>query len=107
MAVNIVVGVIGDELSEDLVRLVWEVAQRIFRKYKLEVYVVPVVVSSRYPYISINGIRVVVKSPPSASELEDLILSVAMYTDSEGEDEVDLVASIEDPTLADAILVSY
>lgn len=106
MAVNVVVGVINDEISEDLVRIVWEVAQRIFRKYGLEVYVVPVAVNSRFPYISINGIRVVIKSPPSTAELEDLILSVAMYAENEDE-EADLLASLEDPTVADAVLVSH
>lgn len=106
MAVNVVVGVISDEVSEDLVRMVWEVAQRIFRKYGVEVYVIPIAVNSRFPYISINGIRLVIKSPPSAAELEDLILSVAMYAESSDE-EVDLLASLEDPTVADAVLVSY
>lgn len=103
---NVVVGVNSDELSEDLIRLVWEVAQRIFRKYGLEVYVVPVTVNSKFPYISINGVRVAIRSPPSISELEDLILSVALYVESE-EEEVDLVASLEDPIIADAVLISY
>lgn len=105
MAVIVVIGVNNDEVSEDLVRIVWETAQRIFRKYGLEVYVVPLAVSSRHPYISINGIRVVIKSPPSTAELEDLILSVAMYADSSDE-EVDLLASLEDPTIADAVFAA-
>ncbi|MEM2007324.1 MAG: hypothetical protein QXG17_06985 [Sulfolobales archaeon] len=105
MAVNVVVGVVSDEISEDLVRIVWEVAQRIFKKYGLEVYVVPVAVNSRFPYISINGIRVVIRSPPSVTELEDLILSVAMYSEG-SDDEVDLLASLEDPVIADAVFVS-
>lgn len=105
MAVDVVVGVNNDELSEDLVRLVWEVAQRIFRKYGLEVYVVPVTVNARYPYLSINGMRVVIRSPPSDAELEDLILSVAMYAEG-NEVEFDILASLEDPTVADAVFVA-
>ncbi|MEM1622659.1 MAG: hypothetical protein QXZ60_03185 [Sulfolobales archaeon] len=105
MAVNVVVGVASDEISEDLVRIVWEAAQRIFKKYRLEVYVVPVAVNSRVPYISINGVRVAIKSPPSVAELEDLILSVAMYSE-DGDDGAELLASLEDPVVADAALVS-
>ncbi|MEM4491264.1 MAG: hypothetical protein QXR49_02140 [Sulfolobales archaeon] len=104
MAVNVVVGVISDEISEDLVRIVWEVAQRIFKKYGLEVYVVPVTVNSRFPYISINGVRVAIKSPPSPAELEDLILSVAMYSE-DSDDGAELLASLEDPEVADAVFV--
>ncbi len=102
MAVNVVIGVSNDEVSEDLVRLAWEAAQRIFRKYSLEVYVIPVTVTTRFPYISINGIRVVVRSPPSVEELEDLILSIAIYVDN-NEEEAELLGLLEDPTMADAV----
>ncbi len=107
MAVDVVVGVVNDEVSDDLVRIVWEVAQRIFRKYGLEVYVVPVAVNSAFPYISVNGVRVVVKSPPSATELEDLILSVAMYSEGADESDADFLASLEDPLIADAAFAYY
>ncbi len=107
MAVDVVVGVVNDEVSEDLVRIAWEAAQKIFRKYGLEVYVIPVAVNSALPYISINGVRVVVKSPPSTAELEDLILSIAMYSDGGDDGDPDLLASLEDPLVADAAFAYY
>lgn len=102
MAIDVVVGVGNDEISEDLVRITWEAAQRIFRKYGLEVYVIPVVVGSKAPYILVNGVKVLIRSPPSSEEIEDLILSVAMYAEG-GEEDAEIFGSLEDPALADAI----
>lgn len=104
MTVNVVIGVSNDELSEDLVSLAWEAAQRIFRKYGLEVYVIPVTATTRFPYISINGIRVIVRSPPSVEELEDLILSIAIYVNN-NEEETELLGLLEEPTMADALFL--
>jgi len=92
-------------VCEELVRLTWEAAQRIFRKYGVEVYVVPVTINTKTPFLSINGVKVVVKSLPTVEELEDLILSVALYFDEAPEDEADILAFLEDPLIADAVLV--
>ncbi len=104
LTVNVVVGTNSDEVCEELVRLTWEAAQRIFRKYGVEVYVVPVTINTKTPFLSINGVKVVIKSLPTVEELEDLILSVALYFDEAPEDEVDILAFLEDPLIADAVL---
>lgn len=104
LAVNVVVGTNSDEVCEELVRLTWEAAQRIFRKYGVEVYVVPVTISTKTPFLSINGVKVLIKSLPTVEELEDLILSVALYFDEAPEDEADILAFLEDPLVADAAL---
>jgi hypothetical protein len=106
LTVNVVVGTNGDEVCEELVRLAWEAAQRIFRKYGVEVYVVPVVVSARTPFLSVNGVKVVIKSLPTVEELEDLILSIALYFNEAPEDEADILAFLEDPLIADAVLAN-
>jgi hypothetical protein len=70
----------------------------------VEVYVIPVTVSTRTPFLSVNGVKVVTKSLPTVEELEDLILSIALYFNEAPEDEADILAFLEDPLIASAAL---
>ncbi|MCC6046721.1 MAG: hypothetical protein LM571_00810 [Desulfurococcaceae archaeon] len=70
----------------------------------MEVYVIPVTVSTRTPFLSVNGVKVVTKSLPTVEELEDLILSIALYFNESPEDEADILAFLEDPLIANAAL---
>ncbi len=65
----------GSELGEYILRTTWEVAQEIFRKYDIMVYVVPHFVRGGNVSIIVNGIEYVIKSRLSKDKIMDMILT--------------------------------
>ncbi len=67
----------GSPLGEDLLKIAWSTAQRLFQEYGIEVYVVPYQVRGRAVSLVVNGLEIPVTRPPSVEELINIILSAA------------------------------
>lgn len=75
MPVDVIVVTDGSPFGEDVVRLVWEVAQKLFREYGLEVYVIPYTTRESRVMLLINNVEFVVSRRLTHEEVEDLILT--------------------------------
>jgi hypothetical protein len=88
MSIEVMVITNGSSLGEDLLRIAWNTAQRLFQEYRVEVYVIPFQVRKGRVAIIINGLEFPVTRPLSVEELSNLILTAAS---SEGKWENDIV----------------
>ncbi|MEM3848998.1 MAG: hypothetical protein QXS42_04480, partial [Zestosphaera sp.] len=75
MPVDVIVVTDGSSFGEDVVRLVWEVAQKLFHEYGLEVYVIPYTSRESRVMLLINNIEFMVSRKLTHEEVEDLILT--------------------------------
>ncbi len=95
MSIEVTVITNGSSLGEDLLRIAWNTAQRLFREYGVEVYVVPFQVRKGRVAIIINGLEFPVTRPLSVEELSNLILTAAS-SEGKWENDVVLGASLTD-----------
>ncbi len=75
MPVDVIVITNGTSFSEDVLKSVWETAQKLFHEYGLEVYVIPYVSKDSKVMIVVNDVEFVVSRKLTHEEIEDLILT--------------------------------
>ncbi len=97
----------GSDLGEKVLRIVWEAAQRLFREYGMEVYVVPFF-NPRHPVTLIyRGVEFKVRKTVSVKEVINLILDTAIATASGDKDGGVVFGAVtdDDPDYMSAALV--
>ena len=97
----------GSDLGEKVLRIVWEAAQRLFREYGMEVYVVPFF-NPRHPVTLIyRGVEYKVRKTVSVKEVINLILDTAIASASGDKDGGVVFGAVtdDDPDYMSAALV--
>ena len=97
----------GSDLGENVLRIVWEAAQRLFREYGMEVYVVPFF-NPRHPVALIyRGVEYRVRKNVSVKEVINLILDTAIASTSGDKDGSVVFGAVtdDDPDYMSAVLV--
>lgn len=106
MGIDVIVVTNGSILGEELLKLTWYTAQKLFHEYGIEVYVIPYQVKRGTVTLVINGLEYPVTRKPSPDELADLILSAAS-SEGEWKEEVVIGATlIEEGRLGGGALVT-
>ncbi len=97
MSVDVIVLTNGSDLGEKLLKVTWYVAQKLFREYGVEVYVIPYQVRGRVALL-VNGREYPVRSPEqvNARNIEDLILSSMAGSDEGAGFETIVIGSLID-----------
>ncbi|PUA32436.1 MAG: hypothetical protein B7O98_07220 [Zestosphaera tikiterensis] len=75
MPVDVIVVTNGSLLGEELLKLTWYTAQKLFHEYGVEVYVIPYYSKDSRVSLIINDIEFTVNKKLTPEELTDLILS--------------------------------
>ncbi len=75
MPVDVIVVTNGSLLGEEILKLTWYTAQKIFREYGVEVYVIPYPSKDSRISLIINDLEFTVNKLLTPQELMDLILS--------------------------------
>ncbi len=88
MGVEVIVITNGSDFGERLLRLTWGVAQKLFKEYGIEVYVIPYQVKGSRVSLVVNGLEFPVIKMPTPEEIQDIILSAV----SEGVSEINEIA---------------
>ncbi len=98
----------GSDLGENVLKIVWEAAQRLFREYGMEVYVVPFF-NPKHPVTLIyRGVEYRVRKAVSVKEVINLILdtAVASVSGDKGGGVVFGAVTDDDPDYMSAVLVN-
>lgn len=98
----------GSDLGERVLRIVWEAAQRLFREYGMEVYVIPFF-NPRHPVTLIyRGVEYKVRKNVSVKEVINLILDTAIASASGDRDGGVVFGAVtdDDPDYMSAVLVA-
>ncbi len=75
MGFDVIVVIDGSDLGEKVLRYTWEIAQELFRKYELPVFVIPRYIRSSKVSIIVNGVEYVIRGDVSKEEIMDMILT--------------------------------
>ncbi|MCD6323896.1 MAG: hypothetical protein J7L55_02160 [Desulfurococcales archaeon] len=105
MGIEVTVVTNGSPLGEELVRIAWATAQKLFQDYGIEVYVIPYQTKGRVVALVINGLEIPVTRPLSREELTNIILSAAS-SEGKWEDETVLGATaVDDGSFGNGVVV--